>query len=62
MIFLYATVSDINTRYDKDTHEKVYADGYYSKAKNTIYINPDGKRSVTKALIHELTHALYTDR
>ena len=36
------------------------ADGYYSPANNSIYINPEAKsRSGEMIIIHELTHAIY---
>lgn len=43
----------------KGTRELVYADGFYDPATNEICVNPDGKRSADKLLIHELAHAIY---
>ncbi|MBR2908267.1 MAG: hypothetical protein IKC26_09550 [Clostridia bacterium] len=43
----------------KGTRELVYADGFYDPATNEICVNPDGKRSAEKLLIHELAHAIY---
>lgn len=39
-----------------------YADGFYSPETNEIVVNPEGKRSAAKLLMHELSHALYKDR
>lgn len=39
-----------------------YADGFYSPSTNEIVVNPEGKRSAAKLLMHELSHALYKDR
>lgn len=35
-----------------------YADGFYEASKNRIVINPEGKRTAEKLLIHELDHAI----
>ena len=43
----------------KGTKELVYADGFYDPSTNEICVNPDGKRSADKLLIHELAHAIY---
>ena len=43
----------------KGTKELVYADGFYDPATNEICVNPNGKRSADKLLIHELAHAIY---
>ena len=41
-----------------------YADGFYEASKNRIVINPEGKRTAEKLLIHELDHAIrkYVDK
>ena len=39
-----------------------YADGFYSPETNEIVVNPEGKRSAAKLLMHELSHALYKNR
>ncbi len=43
----------------KGSKELVYADGFYDPATNEICVNPDGKRSAEKLLIHELAHVIY---
>ena len=43
----------------KGTKELVYADGFYDPSTNEICVNPNGKRSADKLLIHELAHAIY---
>lgn len=35
-----------------------YADGFWDPAKRRIVVNPDGKRSAEKLLLHELDHAV----
>ena len=35
-----------------------YADGFYEASKNRIVINPEGKRTAERLLIHELDHAI----
>lgn len=42
-----------------ETGAPVYADGVYLAQTNTIYVNPEAKRSHERLLIHELTHAIY---
>lgn len=42
-----------------ETQENIYADGVYFGETNTIYVNPEAKRSQERLLIHELTHAIY---
>ncbi len=39
----------------------IYADGFYEAAKNRIVVNPDGKRTAERLLIHELDHAIRKD-
>ena len=39
---------------------KGFGDGYYDPDTNEIVVNPEGKRSTTKLLVHELSHALYS--
>ena len=39
--------------------EPVYGDGYYDIEKKRLVVNPEGKRSAEKLLLHELTHAIY---
>lgn len=38
----------------------IYADGVYFPETNSIYANPEAKRSQERLLIHELTHAIFT--
>lgn len=38
----------------------IYADGVYFPEINSIYVNPEAKRSQERLLIHELTHAIFT--
>lgn len=38
----------------------IYADGVYFPETNSIYVNPEAKRSQERLLIHELTHAIFT--
>ena len=40
----------------------IYADGFYDPKANEIVVNPEGKRSAAKLLMHELSHALYKNR
>ena len=35
-----------------------YADGFYEASKNRIVVNPEGKRTAERLLIHELDHAI----
>ena len=43
--------------------EKVgFSDGFYNHNTNEIVVNPEGKRSPTKVLLHELAHALYANK
>lgn len=43
--------------------EKVgFSDGFYNHNTNEIVVNPEGKRSPTKLLLHELAHALYANK
>lgn len=42
-----------------ETGAPVYADGVYLAQTNTIYVNPEAKRTHESLLIHELTHAIY---
>ena len=70
-LLLYAKVatrSGVNIVFDKeatylgknkDTGEDVYADGFYERGKNQITVNPEGKRSAERLLIHELAHAIF---
>ena len=39
-----------------------YSDGFYDPATGEIVINPEGKRSAGKLLMHELSHALYGNK
>ena len=40
----------------------IFADGFYDRASNEIVVNPEGTRSTSKLLIHELAHAIYKTR
>ena len=41
---------------------KVYADGFYDPKTNEIVVNPEGKRSAARLILHELSHALYSGK
>lgn len=47
------------TRISAPTRELVYADGFYDPDTNEIVVNPEGKRSAERLLIHEIAHAVY---
>lgn len=47
---------------NEQTGAPVYADGCYYHETNTIYVNPEAKRSHEALLIHELTHAIYRSK
>ncbi|MBO7293476.1 MAG: hypothetical protein J6V07_06045, partial [Clostridia bacterium] len=38
---------------------RVYADGFYDPDTNEIVVNPEGKRSAARLILHELSHFLY---
>ena len=68
-ILMYANVSarsGIDIQFDKEECYRGvkedgspdYADGFYEAAKNRIVVNPDGKRSAERLIIHELDHAI----
>ena len=71
---LYARVaarSGVSIKFDKarcatgfvdEDGNVIFADGFYSRASNEIIVNPEGTRSTSKLLIHELTHAIYRTR
>ena len=46
-------------RYRKKDKSVWYLDGFYSPKSTEIVINPEGKRSSAKLLMHELSHALF---
>ena len=50
---------DLNA-YTKTDGTTGYSDGFYDPKSNTIVVNPEGKRSAGKLLMHELSHALYS--
>ena len=50
---------DLNA-YTKNDGTTGYSDGFYDPQSNTIVVNPEGKRSAGKLLMHELSHALYS--
>ena len=66
---MYARVSahsGIDIQFDKEANYRGvkkdgsadYADGFYEAAKNRIVVNPEGKRTAERLLIHELDHAI----
>ena len=66
---MYAKVSahsGIDIQFDKEATYRGtkadggadYADGFYEASKNRIVVNPEGKRTAEKLLIHELDHAI----
>ena len=66
---MYARVSahsGIDIQFDKEATYRGakedgsadYADGFYEAAKNRIVVNPEGKRTAERLLIHELDHAI----
>lgn len=68
-LLMYAKVSahsGIDIQFDKEANYRGvkkdgsadYADGFYEAAKNRIVVNPDGKRTAERLLIHELDHAI----
>lgn len=68
-ILMYASVSarsGIDIQFDKEECYRGvkedgnpdYADGFYEASKNRIVVNPDGKRSAERLIIHELDHAI----
>ena len=68
-ILMYASVSarsGIDIQFDKEECYRGvkedgsldYADGFYEASKNRIVVNPDGKRSAERLVIHELDHAI----
>ena len=68
-ILMYASVSarsGIDVQFDKEECYRGvkedgsldYADGFYEASKNRIVVNPDGKRSAERLVIHELDHAI----
>lgn len=69
---MYARVSahsGIDIQFDPDADyvrttksgKQVVADGFYEADKNRIVVNPNGKRTAEKLLIHELDHAITED-
>ena len=68
-LLMYAKVSahsGIDIQFDKEANYRGvkndgsadYADGFYEASKNRIVVNPEGKRTAEKLLIHELDHAI----
>ena len=68
-ILMYASVSarsGIDIQFDKEACYRGvkedgspdYADGFYEASQNRIVVNPDGKRSAERLIIHELDHAI----
>ena len=68
-ILMYANISarsGIDIQFDKeacyrgvkDDGSPDYADGFYEASQNRIVVNPDGKRSAERLIIHELDHAI----
>lgn len=68
-LLMYAKVSahsGIDIQFDKEANYRGvkkdgtadYADGFYEAAKNRIVVNPEGKRTAERLLIHELDHAI----
>jgi hypothetical protein len=68
-LIMYAKVSahsGIDIQFDKEANYRGvkkdgsadYADGFYEAAKNRIVVNPEGKRTAERLLIHELDHAI----
>lgn len=68
-LVMYAKVSahsGIDIQFDKEANYRGvkkdgsadYADGFYEAAKNRIVVNPEGKRTAERLLIHELDHAI----
>ena len=66
---MYARVSahsGIDIQFDKEATYRGakedgtadYADGFYEASKNRIVVNPEGKRTAERLLIHELDHAI----
>ena len=49
---------EANYRGTKEDGSADYADGFYEASKNRIVINPEGKRTAERLLIHELDHAI----
>ena len=71
-ILMYANVSarsGIDIQFDKEACYRGvkedgsldYADGFYEASKNRIVVNPEGKRTAERLLIHELDHAITKD-
>ena len=71
-LLMYAKVSahsGIDIQFDKEANYRGvkkdgsadYADGFYEAAKNRIVVNPEGKRTAERLLIHELDHAITKD-
>ncbi len=50
----------MNYRGTNEQGEDTYSDGLYEAAKNRIVVNPEGKRTAERLLIHELDHAITT--
>ena len=68
-LVMYAKVSahsGIDIQFDKEANYRGvkkdgsadYADGFYEAAKKRIVVNPEGKRTAERLLIHELDHAI----
>ena len=45
--------------FDEKTGERKYGDGFYDPSKKRIVVNPQGKRSAERLLLHEMTHVVY---
>ncbi len=48
----------VNYRGVNEQGEDIYADGFYSASRNTIFVNPEASRTQERLLIHELDHAI----
>lgn len=68
-VLMYAKVSahsGIDIQFDKEANYRGvkedgnadYADGFYEASKNRIVVNPEGKRTAERLLMHELDHAI----
>lgn len=44
---------------DEKTGERKYGDGFYNLSQKRIVVNPQGKRTADRLLLHEMTHAIY---
>ena len=68
-VLMYARISahsGIDIQFDKEANYRGvkedgnadYADGFYEASQNRIVVNPEGKRTAERLLIHELDHAI----